>query len=365
MSITGYEIDFLPVGEKSSSGDAILFRYKENGYFKVILIDGGHKESDVVKTSDTILNHLRKYYFPDATENNEMRIEHIICSHPDSDHLGGLQEIMEECDVGTFWINNPLDYTEKSDLAETTDNNAFSKADADTVASLIRVAEKQGIMVKSPLQGKFIGPLLVASPSAEFYQTLVKGELIRQGGERASFKKLVLGAIQLILANWNEDALFEFPATSVCNESSTVLFGSLMKDERKILFTADAGIEALSRASIYLKENLDFQAGTLCFMQMPHHGGRRNVNRVVLDSLLGAKVTRGSDKRGSSFASVASKAYDFPKKAVTNAFTTRGYLCSATKGESIRHKAGEMPSRDGWSPLTPIPFSDKVETLDE
>ena len=114
MAITGYEIDFLPVGEESASGDAILFRYKEDGEFKVILIDGGHKESHGVKTSDTILSHLRKNYFPDATENNEMHIEHIVCSHPDSDHVGGLQEIMEQCSVGTFWINNPLDYTSKS-----------------------------------------------------------------------------------------------------------------------------------------------------------------------------------------------------------------------------------------------------------
>ena len=97
MAITGFEIDFLSVGEKTDSGDAILFRYEENGRYKVILIDGGHKYSDGVKTSDTIMNHMRKYYFPMVASNAEMVIDHIICSHPDNDHVGGLPEIMETC----------------------------------------------------------------------------------------------------------------------------------------------------------------------------------------------------------------------------------------------------------------------------
>ena len=365
MAITGYVIDFLPVGEKSSSGDAILICYKEDGECKLILIDGGHKESDGVKTSDIILRHLRNHYFSAGTENNQMRIEHIICSHPDNDHVGGLQAIMEECNVGTFWINNPLDYTSKSNLAETTDNNAFSRADADTVASLIKVANEQGIAVKAPLEGKCIGPLTVASPSAEFYKALVKGELTRLGGAKASFQNKVKGGNETTPANWNEDVLFEFPATSVCNESSTVLFGTLTHDDRKVLLTADAGIEALYRAYVYLNGELGFQAGALCFMQMPHHGGRRNVNRTILDLLLGPKVARESNKGiGLSIASVASNADGYPKKAVTNAFTTRGYLCSATNGNSIFYRRGDMLNPYGGSPLTLIRFSNDVEALD-
>jgi len=366
MAITGYEIDFLPVGEESSSGDAILFRYNEDGILKVILIDGGYKESNGVKTSDTILNHLRTFYFPGTPENVKMPIEHIICSHPHNDHVGGLEEIMAKCHVRTFWINNPLHYTQRAYLAETQDNNAFSKADSDTVVRLIKVANEHGIAVKPPLQGEVIGPLVVASPSAKFYEALVKGKLTRKGGEKASFKKVVRSVFEMIRVTWNEDALFEFPATSVCNESSTVLFGSLTQGKRNFLLTADAGIEALSRACAYLEKNLNFQAGTLNFMQMPHHGGRRNVNKTVLDSLLGAKVTSGMDKAGcSSIASVAKEAHDYPKKAVTNAFTTRGYSCSATKGKCNRHIGGEMPIGNGWEPVTPIPFSNEVEALDE
>lgn len=371
MAITGYEIDFLPVGEKSSSGDAILFRYKEDDQFKVILIDGGHKISGNVKTSDTILEHLRKFYFPDAKEDNKMHIEHIVCSHPDSDHVGGLQEIMEQCSVGTFWINNPLDYTNKSKLADSANHNAFSKADAETVENLIEVAETQGIAVYAPLQGKNIGPLSVASPSEEFYETLVKGGLKRQGGLLARVKSKISELINLIDADWDKDALYDFPATSVCNESSTVLFGSLVVDKNKFLLTADAGIEALSEVYSYLEENLNFRSGTLNFIQMPHHGGRHNVNNATLNQLLGSKLSRNSHEiSGNTFACVAKEASDYPRKSIINAFMTRGYHYPFNENEepqrheSMRHVIGDMPKREGWGPLSNrAPFFDKVESL--
>ena len=58
-----YELDFMPVGEKSSSGDAILFRFwdKENGETsedqKICLIDGGY-----VENGKAIEEHAKKYY---------------------------------------------------------------------------------------------------------------------------------------------------------------------------------------------------------------------------------------------------------------------------------------------------------------
>ena len=365
MAITGYEIDLLPVGEESKSGDAILFRYKEDGADKVILIDGGHEKSGNVKTSETILNHMRKYYYPDASADSDMRIDHIICSHPDSDHVGGLQEIMEKCDVGTLWINNPIDYTSKSSLAEDSDKNSFSKLDAETVEDLINVAKDNCVTIDCPLQGKKIGPLVVASPSKEFYETLVKGVLDRQGKENASFKSLLERATQWIGALWNDDHLKDYPATSVCNESSTVLFGELMDEPYRILLTADAGIEALSRTYDYLFGQHNFQKGSLEFMQTPHHGGRHNVNTETLDKILGNKISeRGDENRGWSLASVAKKADDHPKKAVTNAFMTRGYSCASTKGMAMRHRRGEMPDRDDYSPVAKIEYSSLVEAID-
>ncbi len=45
MAGLGYEIDFLPVGNGDKSGDAIAVRYGEPGNYKVMVVDGGTKES--------------------------------------------------------------------------------------------------------------------------------------------------------------------------------------------------------------------------------------------------------------------------------------------------------------------------------
>ena len=360
MVITGFEIDFLPVGEKSASGDAILFRYQEDGKFKTILIDGGHKESGGIKTSETILRHMRDHY-------TDMDIEHIVCSHPDSDHIGGLQEVMEQCKVGTLWVNSPLNYITYGELENDSDSDKFCKGDADKVSNLIEAAEKKGISVAKPLQGTHIGPLTVCSPSREFYKKLVRGELERQSGSQA--RSLVARAIEWISTIWGKDDLYTYPVTSVCNESSTVLFGDPMGNGNKILLTADAGIEALSRSYKYLESN--GISGSMSFMQMPHHGSRHNVNTEVLDALLGKKTSEyNPEERGCSYASVASETEDpsrndkgYPRQAVINAFTTRGYLCYKTAGNSIRYFRGNMPRRN-WTALTPIPYSKEVEALD-
>ncbi len=365
MTITGFEIDFLAVGEESSSGDAILFRYKEeNGEFKIILIDGGHKKSGNVETSDTILNHMRTYY------NNATHIDHIVCSHPDADHIGGLEGVMDKCTVGKLWINDPCDYANRSELAEESDPNRFSKADADKVEALKKLAKDKGVPVCSPVQGCEIGPLTVASPSKEFYKGLVKGQLDRQGGGQASFKKAALGVftqvaktiMRLVPASWKKDELMDYPATSVCNESSTVLFCDFNEDQ--ILLTADAGIEALSRAYEYLESIHGFKSGSLTFIQMPHHGSRRNINVEILNKLLGNKLPEGGfGGRGSSYASVAKEAKKHPKRSVANAFFTRGYLWDATKGAPIRFSSGDMPYRN-WRPIEFTGFYYEVEELE-
>ena len=361
MTITGFEIDFLPVGEKSSSGDAILFRYEEDGEFKIILIDGGHKESDGVKTSDTILRHMQKYY-----DNYPPHIDHIVCSHPDDDHIGGLEEVIEKCSVGTLWINDPCYYVEQYDLAEESDKNRFSKADAEKVEALKKFAKSKGILIDQPLQGRAIGPFIVASPSEEFYKILVKGQLDRQGGEKARFKQKdgqgLLNRIKRIMvqAFWGQDNLMDYPATSVCNESSTVLFGNFGK--WRVLLTADAGIEALLRAHKYLESEHDFVSQSLTFIQMPHHGSLYNVNTQILNKLLGCSVVQDNYKtRGYSIVSVANE--DDPKDSVANAFITRGYSCHKTKGICMCFDRGNMPYR-GLDPSTPIEFAPTVQELD-
>ncbi len=52
-----FELEFLPVGDSSKAGDAILIRYGTNGQYQVIVIDGGTDES-----GDALVEHIERHY---------------------------------------------------------------------------------------------------------------------------------------------------------------------------------------------------------------------------------------------------------------------------------------------------------------
>ena len=78
-STFGFEIDFLPVGDKSDSGDAICMRWGYNLLDKrirqqtVVLIDGGF-----VADGEAIVKHIKKWYDSDT-------IDFMINTHPHRD----------------------------------------------------------------------------------------------------------------------------------------------------------------------------------------------------------------------------------------------------------------------------------------
>lgn len=362
MSISAHEIDFLPVGEKSISGDAILFRYIEDGVQRIILIDGGFED-----TFGTINTHIQNYY-----RHNDIlpsKIDHIVCSHPDRDHIGSIIQIIDTYDVGTLWINDPRKFKHIDSFPIDGGQDSFSKGNVEAVAKLSDFAKSLGIEIKSPYQGEHIGPFVVCSPTMEFYKTLVTGKFERLGGIYSKFKNRARDSdgmnLHVIDACWGEDVLYEFPATSVSNESSTVLFAEIQNPNSRILLTADAGTEALTRAVMYLETDCSFIAGSLNFIQIPHHGSRHNVNSETLDSLLGGKILPNSEQLGkTAFVSVAKHADKYPKKSVTNAFINRGYVCAATRGDHKSYPVN-MRSRPGWEPIDYINYSETVEELDQ
>ena len=100
---TGFEIDFLPVGDKSCSGDAICIRYGtvESGY-SIHVVDGGY-----ATTTQSITDHLDSYY------GRPRHIDHIVLTHADGDHASGLLGVLENYSVGALWMNRPWLYAEE------------------------------------------------------------------------------------------------------------------------------------------------------------------------------------------------------------------------------------------------------------
>ena len=95
----GFEIDFLPVGNGERSGDAIAIRYGSPGDYKVLVYDGGTKES-----GQALVDHIKKYY-------GTTRVDYVVNSHPDSDHASGLSVVLEQLEIGELWMHQPWKYS--------------------------------------------------------------------------------------------------------------------------------------------------------------------------------------------------------------------------------------------------------------
>jgi beta-lactamase superfamily II metal-dependent hydrolase len=124
----------------------------------------------------------------------------------------------------------------------------------------------------------------------------------------------------------------------------------------RLVLTGDAGIPALTVAADYME---DFGlAGPLDFIQVPHHGSRRNVGPTILDRLLGGYP---QSPRASSFVSASRDDKKHPSRQVTNAFCRRGAPVCSTEGRAIRHGSPDAPVRPGWGPVDPLPLYPTIE----
>lgn len=355
----GYEIDFLPVGNGEKSGDAIAVRYGEPGNYKIMIVDGGTKES-----GESLVEHVKKYYETDY-------VDYVVNTHPDIDHVSGLTVILEELNVGELWMHQPWEHSDRirdafKDGRITDDSLSERLRKAfNTAHKLKEIADEKAIPVYEPFQGSYIGNFIVLSPTKSWYEELLiesdKTPEQKEGkgmlGEAKEFEKQIIEkAFNFIEETWDYETLREDVKTSAINETSTVLYANL--DGNGVLLTGDAGIRALNKAADY-SELIGIDLRKASFQQIPHHGGRHNVSPSVLDRIVGEKIEEGVKPNKSVFVSVSAKSPRHPKKAVTNAYKRRGAKVFSTEGIT-KHHFKDMPDR-GWTKAQELPFYDEVE----
>ena len=177
----------------------------------------------------------------------------------------------------------------------------------------------------------------------------------------AAFTGPVARTIRAFISTWGRDELDDEDTTSAKNNTSVVT--QLTVDGHRLLFTGDAGVTALSHAA----DQISFYSlGTaLRFIQIPHHGSRRNVGPTVLNRLIGKPVSQEQSRHIVALASTAKNGEPkHPRKAVIHAFKHRGTKVLATRGNAIRHFYA-APARPGWTAVDPEPYhwtyNDEVE----
>jgi beta-lactamase superfamily II metal-dependent hydrolase len=365
----GYEIDFLPVGNGSRSGDAIAMRYGYPGSYKVMVYDGGTKES-----GQALVDHIKTYY-------GTTRVDYVVNSHPDGDHASGLSVVLEQLEVGELWMHQPWEYSTEiwdyfKDGRITDDSLAERlKEKMGSAYALEQLAIEKGIPIYEPFQGCNIGNFTVLSPDSEWYihdlipafskspeqKALEESSNSFAASAMKSISDFARKAIEWVAEHWHIESLREDVDTSAENESSVILYGVIAG--RGILLTGDAGVRGIHAAADYADEQGISIPSGLKFSQIPHHGSRNNVSTSTLDRILGPrKASDDGIQTISAFVSVAKQSTTHPRKAVTNAFIRRGCHVIETRGATKLHWHN-MPSR-GWSTAPTIPFSTEVESWD-
>lgn len=355
--MTGYEIDFIPVGVGEKNGDAIAIRITENGQTTIYVIDGGTKES-----GEALVAHIRKYY---KTE----RVDYLISTHPDQDHISGLRVVLKELEVKELWMHKPWEHAEQiiDDILDgRVTEHSLSKRIRESVNMAVEVeavAKNKNIVIREPFQGEKIGPYFeVLSPDKDWYNDLLKDFDKMPPSRSASVceSQAYSRSQSFIYEDWLTETL-EGGETSARNESSVVLFGHLPCDKgaERVLFTGDAGIEALTRADRYASSQ-NYDLSQCNFVQMPHHGSRRNVSPSVLNKMLGQILSPNTPATKVAFVNTSKGCPDYPKRSVVNAFIRRGVEVIATNGSTICHRSG-YPPRAGWQSAPALEWSSKVE----
>ncbi|MDI2113101.1 ComEC/Rec2 family competence protein [Commensalibacter nepenthis] len=370
----GYEIDFLPVGQ-DQDGDAIVLRwgYNEVNYTnnplinqKVVIIDTGFSSD-----GEKIRTHINNYYFVN-------KVDLIIITHPDLDHIGGLKYILENMEVGELWIHRPLLHGAmvQVDDRRVTENSKTKRLIECKVKieDAIKIAQSKNIIIKEPFQGLGFndgnGFITVLAPTKEYYESLLP-EFI---GEKSSSNLMAEGlrnAVEsigekikkLVTSNKDEDDLNDDDTTSAVNKSSAIILFGCCGDYS--FFTGDAGIETLDIAYQYLTSQFNYNLflSMLKVFQIPHHGSKRNLGPTILNKLF-------SNVDNSHISAVVSciktsntnVTLKHPHQAVINAFKRRNINVYPTKGLTIYHSKN-MPSRKGWSTADSLDY--KLEYFEE
>jgi len=360
----GYEVDFLPVGEKSKSGDAIAIRFGnlhgERSEQIVVVIDGGFKES-----GEKLVEHIQKYY-------NTKIVDLAILTHPDNDHASGLHVLLKELEVKKLWMHKAWEHTDGTAIlfedGRITDNSIGTrlKESLETAYGLEKLANEKGIEIEEPFTGltDYTGCVSVLGPSEEFFERMLVGfsGLPETVTEEASMSKSFFEKAKDIVINWisekwNFDLIIDDgETTSYQNNSSAII--QLVFDNSRMLFTGDAGREALAEVVELLN---GYNLPDLKFIQIPHHGSFRNIGPTVLNGLVGEIKPKDHKPHFSAFVSAAKEgAPKHPSKKVINSFIRRGARVHVTAGAG-KHHYDSAPDRDGWSSATPEKFYKEVE----
>lgn len=337
-----HQIDFLPVenedGDSTKSGDAIAMQFTNpaTGLPIVVVIDSG-----TTMIGDKVADHIEKVY-------GTKHVDLLISTHPDTDHLNGISALLDRCSVGELMMHLPWNH----------DSRADELGNYERIVSVHNKAVELSIPVTEPFTGdmRFGGAITILGPNLVYYTEMLAAAIDRELTGTSSLSASFGGGLGVKLAKVLERTLARFPIetltdvddTSPRNKTSVITL--LRVDDRRFMFTGDAGIDSLENASAYYEGIVgSFASFPLYLFQAPHHGSHHNVGPTILDRILGPKDAGYGTTFGISSSAKSSEKHPSPR--VTNAIGRRGAQVFATEGITLGVEYGV--SR-GWVAASPI-----------
>lgn len=330
MTGVKYEIDMLSVG----AADAILIRLIDpDDQEWVILIDAGYPGD-----GRKVVDHIKKYY-------NQQYIDLAICTHPDNDHIGGFDFILDNITIKEFWIHDPRNHVDLSEVKNKIKEHTLAKSLSyitETLDSNVNIIDKID-RLNIPRQEPFDGlkhhslPIQVLGPTKDFYKELLKrfrdSDLLFHVSENLQKSFLDENDLYESLSK----ALDAQNDPSAENNSSAVI--AFWPNNKKYLFTADAGPFALNSV---IERYFDWTKN-IDWLDIPHHGSKRSLTSDIINHLTPtiAYVSAESNKR-------------YLSQAVINAFTKVGTKVYSTHERgSLFHPRG-IAGREDYTTINPL-----------
>jgi beta-lactamase superfamily II metal-dependent hydrolase len=343
----GIEVDMLSLGD----ADSIIVTKYESGNPHRILIDGGSaKSADVV--IDFMLRGKVTEFFA------------VICTHAHNDHARGLIKIVQDKRIKfqTATFNDIRHYVGADALRRASASNEGVREVVETTKELSAALNARQIPIYSGLAGKGVAKwpkMTVLGPSLAFYKSALEdftkidlpvpflssasvltgnpSPLLGLSGIRAPNPNLLLPSppstntvdLSALLAGaLSRSTVKEEPKTQPFNNTSMIL-GVEFAGQR-LLFTADAGSEALDRVAPEWKN--------LAWMQVPHHGSDGNLSK--------SNIERFCPKF--AFISACGDS-SHPSRAIVNGLIKCGAeVCGTHSAGHLWYYSGTVPARPDY-----------------
>jgi beta-lactamase superfamily II metal-dependent hydrolase len=333
----GIELDMLSLGD----ADCMLVTGWNFGAVQRVLIDGGNK-NDAPKVKAFLAQRGVSY------------VDHVVCTHPHDDHAGGLVALVNDplFAFGSFWMHLPWNHVDipalRSALQKTTGKRVAKilYESLETQIALLEALERHRKVPLEPFAGQRIGFLTVCGPTCEFYEALVCEftDLDRLAASEQSLiaheRQVALERIRTALQPGpDDDAALGSEPTEPENDSSVVLATNLGSDV--LVFTGDAGVPAIE-----LARNNYPVLGNCHWMQIPHHGSRRNLTEDLINWF----------RPQAAFVSAAGT-NGHPRRKVVNAFKRLGTAVFSTHyphGAHLWYRVGLVPARPDYRPAVQL-----------